>query len=263
VGLRGIVLVYVWCVWLLFDAAAFQAHANELRVAAAADLTKAFTEIGSAYQKRTGVHVALTFGASGILTKQIENGAPFDLFAAANTAYIDELQKRELVLADDVHIYAVGHIGLFVRKGAPAPPAAIVGLADPRYEHIAIANPKVAPYGKAAQEALEAAHVWEAVQPRLVQGENIQQTLQFAQTGNADIAVVSASLGRAAGGQFVAIPDKLHQPLNQAIGVIKSSPNLESARKFAAFVLGKEGRAILKKYSFSFQVEQRGKSGRQ
>jgi len=227
-------------------------QSTELRVAAASDLTKAFAEIGAAYQKRTGVHIALTFGASGILTKQLENGAPFDLFAAANATYIDELQRRELILADDVHIYAVGHIGLFVRKGAPAPPSTIDGVANSRYEHIAIANPKVAPYGKAAQEALEAAHVWEAVQPRLVLGENIQQTMQFAQTGNADIAVVSASLGRAAGGQFVSIPDSLHSPLNQAIGVIKSSPNLEAARKFVTFVLGTEGRAILKKHGFTF-----------
>jgi molybdate transport system substrate-binding protein len=89
----------------------------------------------------------------------------------------------------------------------------------------------------------------------LVLGENIQQTLQFAQTGNADIAIVSASLGRAAGGQFVPIPDKLHNPIYQAIGAIKSSSNLEGSRKFIAFVLSKEGRAILKKYSFTFREE--------
>jgi molybdate transport system substrate-binding protein len=233
------------------------AQSQELRVAAAADLTKAFADVGAAFQKRTGIHVALTFGASGILTRQLENGAPFDLFAAANTSYLDELSARGLILADDVHVYAVGHIGLFVRKGAPTPPSAIDLLANGRFEHIAIANPKVAPYGKAAQEALEATHVWEAVQARLVLGENIQQTLQFAQTGNADIAIVSASLGRAADGQFVPIPDKLHQPINQAIGALKSSSNLEQARKFVAFVLSKEGQAILKKYSFTFPQRER------
>ncbi len=234
-----------------------RSRADELRVAAASDLTKAFAEIGAAYEKHTGIHVALTFGSSGLLTRQLENGAPFDLFAAANTSYLKELSARGLILADDVHIYAVGHIGLFVRKGAPAPPTVIERLADTRFEHIAIANPKVAPYGKAAQEALETAHIWEAIQPRLVQGENIQQTLEFAQTGNADIAIVSASLGRAADGQFVPIPDKLHQPINQAIGALKSSTNLAGARKFTEFVLSKEGRAILKKYTFTFPAGER------
>src|SRR5580700_1673139 len=112
--LRGsrMVLIVVVCIGLL-SMAALPSRSDELRVAAASDLRKAFSEIGAVYEKSTAVHVALTFGASGILTKQIENGAPFDLFAAANTSYMDDLQKRDLVLAEDVHVYAVGHIGLF------------------------------------------------------------------------------------------------------------------------------------------------------
>ena len=234
--------------------------ADELRVAAASDLTKAFAEMGAAYQKRTGTHVALTlFGASGILTRQLENGAPFDLFAAANTSYLDELNARGLILADDVHIYAVGHIGLFVRKGAPAPPSAIDHLADSRFEHIAIANPKVLPYGKAAQEALEAAHVWEAVQARLVTpGARTYSKRYSLRRPEMRISQLSPLLlGKRPAGSLCQFPDKLHQPINQAIGALKSSSNLAGARKFIAFVLSKDGQAILKKYSFTFPQRER------
>lgn len=225
--------------------------ADDLRVAAASDLTKAFTEIATAYEKQTGEHVALTFGSSGLLTKQLENGAPFDLFAAANVSYLTELRQHGLVSPTDTKIFVQGHIGMFTRKGNPKLPATISGLTDPRFLKIAIANPKVAPYGKAAQEALEAARIWTLVQDRLVTGENIQQTLQYSQTGNADVAIVSASLGKSADGQFVPIPDNLHNPILQAMGVLNSSNKIGNARKFSSFVTSATGLAILKKNSFT------------
>lgn len=231
----------------------------ELRVAAAADLTKAFTDMAKAYEQETGQNVALSFGASGLLTRQIENAAPFDVFAAANVSYIDELDTRQLLLPETRCIYAEGHIGLYSRKGGLPIPNRLEGLTDPKYTKIAIANPKVAPYGRAAEEALESVKIWDHIQPRLVFGENVQQTFQFVQTGNADIALVPISLGKEGGGRFVPIPDRLYHPLLQAMAALKTTAHPEAAKRFIAFVSGPKGAAILKKYGFTLPAKARDK----
>lgn len=226
----------------------------ELRVAAAADLTKAFGEVATAYQKQTGQKVTLIFGASGQLTQQIEHGAPYDVFAAANENYLLQLEKQGVLLPGTRQVYAQGRLVLWTRKGGLPCPKTLSELTNPRYAKIAIANPQHAPYGMAAREALQSAGVWNAIQARLVYGENIQQTYQFASTGNADVAILSLSLARE-GGNLVPIPDKLYKPLRQALGVLKSSTQPQNARQFTAFVLGKDGSAILKKYGFTFPLQ--------
>lgn len=243
----------VFCLFLIGWVPAVQARQSQpiLRVAAAADLSKAFKEVADAYQRETGQLVKLTFGATGQLTQQIEHGAPFDVFAAANESYIADLDKQDLLLPDTRQVYAIGRLALWTRKGGPPCPRSLADLTQPRYAHIAIANPKVAPYGKAAQEALEAARLWDTLQSRLVYGENIQQTLQFAQSGNADVALISLSLAKDSGGSTVLVPEKLYTPLRQALAVVKSTSQPEAARRFAAFVAGPKGRAILKKYNFA------------
>ena len=226
---------------------------GELRVAAAADLTRAFTEVGRAFEKQSGLKVTLIFGASGQLTQQIENGAPYDVFASANEAFIARLDTKHLILSDTRRVYAIGKLMLWTRKSGVPLPATLAGLATPRYARIAIANPQTAPYGMAAKQALEKAGVWAQLQPKLVTGENIQQAFQFANSGNADIALVSRSLTTDSGGQSAPVPENLYAPLRQTLAALQSSAHAPAARRFVAFVLGRDGQAILKKYGFLFK----------
>jgi molybdate transport system substrate-binding protein len=221
-----------------------------LRVAAAADLTRAFTEVAAAYQKRFGQEIKPIFGASGQLAQQIENGAPYDVFASANEEYVASLDRGGLLLPGSRQVYAIGHLVLWTRENGPPCPRRIEDLADSRYIHIAIANPDHAPYGIAAREALQSAKIWDAIKPRLVYGENIQATQQFAATGNADVALLSLSLALGSKGHYQPVPAKLYKPLRQAIGILKSSTQPDNARRFVAFVRTSEGAAILRRYGF-------------
>jgi molybdate transport system substrate-binding protein len=227
-----------------------------LTVSAASSLTAAFTEIGKLFEAQTGNIVLFNFGASGSLAQQIEQGAPVDLFAAANVGFVDDLQKKGLVLPDTVQNYARGQIVLWTRSDSPVKLERIEDLAQPAIGKVAIANPDRAPYGLAAREALKAAGVWEAVQPKLVIAENIQQTHQYAETGNVDAAIgaLALSVPAAAGGEtgrYVVIPQGLYTPLDQAVTVIKGTKNEAAARAFAAFITGPQGREVLQKYGFT------------
>src|SRR5262249_38149200 len=155
----------------------------------------------------------LTFGSTGLLTKQIENGAPFDVFAAANESYIAQLEKEGHDLPGTSQLYALGRIVLWTRKDGPPSPPNITALMEPRYRKIALANPEHAPYGVAAREAMQAAHIWNAVQPRLVYGENIQQTLQYVESGNAEVGIVALSLAIGSNGDYTSIPQERYKPL--------------------------------------------------
>lgn len=236
---------------LLVSQASAQGAGVPLRVAAAADLTKAFTEVADAYRKQTGQEVKLVFASSGQLAQQIENGAPYDLFAAANEGYVEQLDRGHLLLPGTKQTYAIGHLALWTRNDGPPCPRSLGELTLPRYAHIAIANPDHAPYGIAAREALQTTKMWDAVKPRLVYGENIQSTLQYAATGNADVALVSLSLALGSKeGRYRLVPDKLHKPLRQAMAVLKSTAQPDDARRFMAFVRKGEGAAILRRYGF-------------
>jgi molybdate transport system substrate-binding protein len=227
-----------------------------LTVSAASSLTAAFTEIGKLFEVQTGDTVLFNFGASGSLAQQIEQGAPVDLFASANVGFVDDLQKKGLVLPDTVHNYARGQIVLWTRSDSPVKLEQIEDLAQPAIGKVAIANPDRAPYGLAAREALKAAGVWEAIQPKIVIAETIQQTHQYAETGNVDAAIgaLSLSVPAAAGGKpgrYVVVPQELHTPLDQALAVIKGTKNEAAARAFAAFITGPQGREVLRKYGFT------------
>jgi molybdate transport system substrate-binding protein len=226
-----------------------------LHVAAAADLSEAFPEIGKAFETATGRHVLFSFGATGLLAKQVEQGAPFDVFAAANISFVEDAIKAGACEADSRTIYAEGRIVLWTKgTGAPAP-ASLADLTRPEIARIAIANPEHAPYGKAAKQALVRGGVWDAVAKKIVYGENVQQTLQFAQSGNAEVAIIALSLATVSGGHATPIDPSLYEPLNQALVVCHGAPeakgrNEPDARKFAAFVSSDAGHAILRRYGF-------------
>jgi molybdate transport system substrate-binding protein len=228
-----------------------QAEREPLKVAAAADLSFAFKDVGAAYEKKTGEKVVFSFGATGLLEKQLAEGAPFDVFAAANVSYADDAVKAGVCDGDSKVLYATGHIVLYSTKEAAFHPKTMADLTDPRVAKIAIANPDHAPYGKAAREAMQRAGVWDKVQSKVVYGENVQQTLQFAQSGNADVAIVALSLATVTPGDAAPIPTDLHDPIDQAlVACTHGNAGTAEARRFIAFVQSPDGHAVMRQYGF-------------
>jgi molybdate transport system substrate-binding protein len=228
-------------------------------VAAAADLSVAFEELGKIFEARSGQKVVLSFGASGALAKQLGQGAPFDVFAAASSSFVDEAVEAGACDASTKALYARGYLVVWTRANAPQ----IGTLDDLRGEavkRISIANPEHAPYGKAAREALTRAGVWSAVESKIVQAENVRQALQFAETGNTDVAIVALSLVSTKNeGQKLAIDPALHAPIDQTLVVCRHGKNAEGGRAFAALVESPEGQKLLRRYGFGGSAEQAGK----
>jgi len=223
---------------------------SPLLVAAAADLQFAFTDIGARFRAQTGHEVQFSFGSTGLLTQQIENGAPFDILAAANVTYVDRLREKGLIVPHSEQIYAQGRLALVVNRQSGATATALADLQDADIQNVAIANPTHAPYGLAAQQALQSAGLWKALQPKIVFGENVRQTLQFVQTGDAQAGIVSLSIANVPEVRYVPIDPSLFRPINQALAVLKRTKQETLARRFVAFVNGPQGRPIMKKYGF-------------
>jgi len=229
------------------------ASAQQITVAAAADLNFALKDLAQKYQAKTGNTVTLTFGSSGNLFTAIENGAPYDLFFSADIEYPKKLSAEGLVLTDTLYEYAVGKLVLWAPTNSPLDVQQGFGiLTDARVRKIAIANPKHAPYGRAAEEALRSAGVYDRVRDKLVLGENISQTAQFVESGNADVGLLALSLALspAMAGKYSLVPEKLYAPLRQAAVVLKSSSRLQAAREFLKFIQSAEGRDVLNRYGF-------------
>jgi molybdate transport system substrate-binding protein len=225
-------------------------------VAAAADLEGAFREIVRSFESQTGAHVVLSFAASGNLRQQIENGAPFDVFASANVAYVDELEKKGLVAAGTRRIYAQGQITLWQRNDSPVQVTSLADLAKPEVKHVAIANPEHAPYGVAAVESLRSAGVFDAVQSKLVRGENIMEALQFVESGNAEAGIVARAISDRPDGRWTAIDSSSHHPLNQAVCVIGSSRQQQLGQAFISFLGTPAATATLERFGFTIPAGQ-------
>lgn len=224
----------------------------ELTVAAASDLTPAFEEIGREFESTHNIRVVFVFGSTGMLTRQIENGAPMDVFAAANVSFIEQLEQKGLIVPGTKAIYGRGRITLWTPADSNLRLESIADLARPEVTRIAIANPDHAPYGLAAKQALETAGIWDRVKTKLVYGDNVRQALQYAQTGNVEVAIMALSLSMQSNGRWTLISEERHKPLEQGLAIMKSTNNESDARAFAAFVGGPQGRAIMQKYGFSF-----------
>lgn len=246
--------VYTWGIASLLLAAcvspAETSKPEPLVVSAASNLILAFEELGARYQQETGIPVTFNFAASGQLAQQIDQGAPVDLFVAANIAYVEDLAAKGRVLPDSVKIYARGRLTLWTRSDSTLTVNTVEDLLKPEVQRVAIANPEHAPYGMAARQALQTAGAWREVQPKLVLGENVRQALQFAETGDVDVAIVPLALSIASDGSWTLVPENLHTPIDQALGVVADSQRQAQARDFAAFVLGPQGQTILHKYGF-------------
>jgi molybdate transport system substrate-binding protein len=230
-----------------------------VRVAAAADLTNVFRELGARFQASTGTPVTFSFGSTGLLAKQLREGAPFDLFAAADVAFADKVAQAGVCDGTSKALYARGRLAVWTRRGQVDPPASLAALADPRFKRIAIANPEHAPYGRAARQALEAAGVWAAVAPRLVLGENVRQTLQLAETGNVEAALVALALVvDDRDNPWLLVDEAAHRPIEQALVVCSGGANRRGAEAFAGLVTSAEGRQVLRRYGFVVSGEAPG-----
>lgn len=227
----------------------------ELTVAAASDLTKAFTEIGKSFEEKNNCTVTLTFGSTGTQTEQIANGAPFDIFAAANVDNINQLDDEGLIDSDTIQLYALGRIGIVTMKDGKIKATTVEDLLKSDIKKIAIANPDHAPYGLAAKQALVSAGVWDKLESKMVYGKNISETVTLVTTGNAEAGIIALSLKDDETMNFNLIDANLHEPLKQAMAVLKSSEQKELANQFIEYVLSDEGQKIMNKYGFNLPEE--------
>ena len=230
--------------------------ADESPIAAAADLNAALPEVAALFQKATGKAVKLTFGSSGNVAQQIQNGAPFEVFLSADEGYVQKLATAGKTDGDGA-LYAIGRIGLFQPNGSKIRTDGLLkdlGAAarDGRLQKFAIANPEHAPYGRAAQEALQHAGLWDTIQPKLVLGENVAQATQFATSGSAQGGIIPLSLALTpqvkAAGTFALIPADWHKPLRQRAVVVKGAG--ATARAFYDFLQTPQARGVFKRYGF-------------
>ena len=241
-------IVYVW--------SPGEAAATELKVAAASDLTFAFKDVAARFQDQTGNRVRLTYGSSGNYFAQIQNGAPFDLFFSADLNYPKKLETAGLIEPGTIYEYASGKLVMWVPNSSKLDLSrGLAALLDPRIRKIAIANPEHAPYGSAAVAAMRNAGIYDDVKGKLVLGENISQTAQFVQSGNADVGILALSLALAPAmkdsGRFVEIPTTEYPPLIQAAVILKSSLNKEAAKQFLKFLKEPGTVALMERYGFS------------
>lgn len=232
----------------------FKDKTLSLQVAAASDLRFAFQELGEWYQEQTGKEVVFQFGSSGNFAHQIAQGAPFDLFASANSQYIDTLVESGHIMEDSRAVYGIGRI-VIVTNGNLGISFGMEDLLSPEIQRIAMANPAHAPYGMAAREALENAGIWDGIRPRLVYGENVSQAMQFVETGNAQVGLVALSVAINGQDPFQLVDQNLHSPLVQTLGIVSGSSHKEQARVFIDTLLAEEGQAIMKKYGFQMFQE--------
>jgi molybdate transport system substrate-binding protein len=230
--------------------------AQEITLAAAADLQFAFPDVTARFQKDTGKRVKLIFGSSGNFFTQIQNGAPFDLFFSADIDYPRKLEAAGLAEPGTLYEYATGKIVLWVPSESKLDLSrGLKVLLDPGIKKIAIANPQHAPYGRAAVAALQREGIYDKVAEKFVLGENISQTASFVASGSAGIGIVALSLARAPGmkekGRYVEIPGDEYPAIQQAAVILKSSKQKETARQFLDYLKTAVMLDLLKTYGFS------------
>ncbi len=230
--------------------------AQEITVAAAADLQFAFQDVATRFEKDSGKHLKLIFGSSGNFFAQIQNGAPFDVFFSADIDYPKRLEAAGLAEPGSLYPYAAGKIVLWVPKESKLDLShGLQVLLDPGVRKIAIANPEHAPYGRAAIAALRHENFYDKVSAKFVLGENISQTATFVVSGSADVGIVALSLALAPSmkekGRYVEIPTDDYPAIEQGAVILKSSPNKELGRQLFAFLKTAALQDLLRSYGFS------------
>jgi molybdate transport system substrate-binding protein len=248
---------------LLGALAPFPAFAGEVTVAAAADLNYALREIAQRFEQQTGHTVRLSFGSSGNLYAQVRLGAPYDVFFSADQDYPRRLAEEGHADPASLRLYGVGRLVLWLPAASEFDPEAqgMALLAEARVRRVAVANPRHAPYGRAAVEAMKHFAVHAQVKEKLVLGEQVSQAAQFVESGNADAGLIALSLALSPNmqrrGRYWLVPQEAHAPLVQAAVIPRSAPDPRLAREFLDFVFLPESIAILRRYGFAPPEEAR------
>ncbi|HTW65100.1 MAG TPA: molybdate ABC transporter substrate-binding protein [Bryobacteraceae bacterium] len=223
---------------------------QEITVAAAANLMDVGQAIGSAFEAQTKIHPIFSFASTAQLTSQIENSAPFDVFLAADALHVDKLAREHLLVPGSEAVYATGALALWVPPGSKARITKLADLTASDVRVIALANPKLAPYGQAAVETLQHLGLWDQVKNKIVYAANISMAREFGSSKNADAVFTAYSLVLKEAGKVIPIDGRLHAPIVQKLGIVARSHQLKDARAFTRFVLGPSGRAILARYGY-------------
>ena len=224
---------------------------SQLTVAAAANLTDALGEIGPRFTSATGIRLVLSFGATADLARQIENGAPFDVFLAADTEHVDQLESKGLLTPGSRAIYARGRLVLWLPTASKLKAEQIHDITAKQFERIAIAKPDLAPYGRAAVESLRNLQIWSEVENKVIYAQNVSQAKQYAATGNAEAAFIPLALVKPGEGTYIELDEKQHQPIDQALGIVRESTKQSEARRLVDFLLSPEGRDLLMKNGYN------------
>jgi len=221
-----------------------------LTVFAAADLGPPFKQIVPQFERQSGTDVTLVLGSTGMLAQQIRNGAPADVFFAANESFIDTIAAENLTLRQTNALYARGRIAIVTLRSGGVRINDLEDLADTRVRRIALANPQHAPYGMAAKQALEAAGLWKTLEPKLVFGENVQQAVQFVRSGSAEAGIVARSVADTSDLHWKLVDDRLHAPLSQMAVVLARTKHPAASISFIEFVNGTQGRFVMRQFGF-------------
>jgi len=248
----GLLVVFI----LIFDFSLPVQAGDNILIAAASNLRFAMHEICQDFQEEnSSIQTKVSYGSSGNFFAQISQGAPFDIFFSADATYPKKLEKEGLTANEVQKVYAVGKIVLWVPKESKVESdTGLQAVTFPAVKKLAIANPRHAPYGRAAEESLRYYGLWEKVEGKLIYGENISQTAQFVHTGAADAGIVALSLAISPKmldeGRYWVIPDESHSDIEQIYVVLKKGEEKKSIRKFLDFIQGEKGSEILSRYGF-------------
>jgi molybdate transport system substrate-binding protein len=241
---------------ILFGLSGGLCAAQEITVAAAADLQFVMQDVAVRFQSETGKSVKMIYGSSGNFAQQLQNGAPFDMFFSANLDYPKQLEAAGLTEPDTFYQYAIGKIVVWVPNDSKLNiSSGLKALLDPSIKKIAIANPQHAPYGKAAVAAMQKENIYDQVKNKFVLGENISQTASFVASGSADVGIVALSLALSPNmkdkGRYTEVPAGDYPPIEQACVIIRSSKNKAIAEQFQNFVQSSMIRELFQKYGFA------------
>lgn len=220
-----------------------------ITIAAASNLTEVAQVLGTRFESQTGIQAVFSFGSTAQLAQQIENGAPFDIFLAADAEHVQELDRKGLLAPGSRASYADGVLALWM-PSASMPVRRIEDLSVPQVRVIAVAKPELAPYGEAAMEALRGAGILDRVKAKIVYSDNISMAKQYGVSGNADAVFTAYSLVLKEQGKVIRIDEKLHRPITQDLGIVAASPHKADAARFTDFVLRGGGPAILSDFGY-------------
>jgi molybdate transport system substrate-binding protein len=218
----------------------------ELNIAAAANLTEVFGKLGPQFEHDTGIHASFSFASTAQLARQIENGAPFDIFAAADAEHVGQLEQKGFIAPGSRTVYTRGVLALWF----PSSDARIQDLTLASVRVIAVAKPELAPYGQATVDSLRKLGIWQQVQPKIVYAENISMAKQYGTSKNADAVFTAYSLVLHESGKVIQVDETLHKPINQELGIVAKSNHQDDAKRFVTYLLTGAGKSILSSYGY-------------